>query len=98
MFAVTRRMKPARSPRSRRAGPWKPRLAGLEDRTVPSRFMDGFEAPTLNQFWATSIQSGSVTHPSTVQVHTGNQSVQLNSTQTTQNKWIYLYHTFAQPT
>jgi hypothetical protein len=69
----------------------------LEDRTVPAGFVDGFEGPTLDPFWSTLTQSGSVTFPSTAQAHGGSQSVQMNSSVTPQNKDVELEHTFSQP-
>ena len=59
-------------------------------------YTDGFEAPTLNPFWSTSIQSGSIAL-STGQAHSGNQSVQLSSTDTGVTKSIQLFHDFSTP-
>lgn len=59
-------------------------------------FTDDFEGSTLNPFWSTREDSGSITFPSTAQVHGGSQSVQFNSTNEGQ-KEIYLYHNFAEP-
>jgi hypothetical protein len=70
----------------------------LEDRTLLSGFVDGFEGPTLNSFWTQHTQSGSITFPSTAQVHGGSQSVQLNSSATSQDKDIHLQHDFLEPT
>src|SRR5216684_3153869 len=75
----------------------KPCLEVLEDRIALSGFVDNFEGPTLNPFWAQYARSGSITFPSTAQVHSGSQSVQLNSTNTGRDKYISLEHTFAQP-
>lgn len=72
----------------------KPRLEVLEDRTVPATFTDGFEGPALDPFWGTTTNSGSVTFPSTAQVHSGLQAVQLNSTATSDGKLVALTHTF----
>ena len=58
--------------------------------------LDGFEATTLNPFWSTSIQSGSIAL-STGQAHGGSQSVQLSSTDTGVTKSIQLFHDFATP-
>ncbi len=62
-----------------------------------SVFTDGFEGSTLDPFWSTTEQSGSITFPSTAQVHGGSQSVQFNSTSGTGQKNIELNHTFAEP-
>src|SRR5438876_1073600 len=87
---------PKRRNRPVRAG-WKPLLELLEDRTLLSSFADGFEGPTLNPFWSTFTNAGSVTVPSGAQAHSGTHSAQFNSTYFSGNKEIYLYHQFAQP-
>jgi Ca2+-binding RTX toxin-like protein len=97
MFTRIRQAESVRKVTCNKPAPWQPRLEVLEDRTVPAGFVDGFEGPTLNPFWSAVTQSGSVTFPSTAAVHTGLQSVQLNSTNTGSNKYIALEHTFAQP-
>src|SRR5438105_2092033 len=76
---------------------WKPRLEALEDRTLLSGFVDNFEGPALNSFWSTSNQSGSISFPSAAQAHSGQQSVQFNSVQGSQQKTIQLQHAFASP-
>jgi hypothetical protein len=60
-------------------------------------FTDGFEGTTLDPFWTTLQNSGSITFPSTAQVHSGSQAVQFNSTFGTGQKNIELNHTFATP-
>jgi hypothetical protein len=59
--------------------------------------VDNFEGPTLNPFWTTTQNSGSIIFPSTLQAHSGAQSVEFTSTDTGSNKGISLEHTFAQP-
>lgn len=58
------------------------RVECLEDRLTPTGFVDNFESPTLDPFWREFGQSGSVTFPSTVNPHTGAQSVQFNTVNT----------------
>jgi hypothetical protein len=60
-------------------------------------FLDGFEGATIDPFWTVRTNSGSITFPSTAQVHSGAQSVQFNSTNTGSQKYISLEHTFAAP-
>lgn len=60
-------------------------------------FTDKFEGSTLDPFWSTVEQSGSVTFPSTARAHSGSQSVQFNSIVTSDQKWIGLFHDFAEP-
>jgi parallel beta-helix repeat protein len=60
-------------------------------------FSDGFEAPTLNPFWSTQTQSGSITLSSAL-AHTGSQSVEFDSSVTSQAKAVFIYHTFTTPT
>ncbi len=79
--------------RSRRS----PRLEQLEQRTLMAGFTDNFEGPALDPFWSPSAVSGSITFPSTAQAHSGNQSVQFNSTYNTGQKNITLAHDFASP-
>ena len=59
-------------------------------------FTDDFEGSTLDPFWSKIEQSGSITFPSSAQVHTGSQAVQFNSTSGGQ-KHIALHHDFAAP-
>jgi hypothetical protein len=59
-------------------------------------YTDGFEAPTLNPFWSTYSQSGSIAL-STAQAHSGEQSVQFTSSAGSENKSIELSHTFSTP-
>lgn len=63
----------------------------------PAEFSDGFEAATLNSFWSIRQDAGSITFPSTTQVHSGQQSVQFNSVADAGQKTIELKHTFAAP-
>jgi hypothetical protein len=63
----------------------------------PLDFSDNFEGSTLNPFWNDNFaQSGSITFPSTLQAHTGTQSVQLNSIAGNQID-VFLQHDFATP-
>jgi hypothetical protein len=59
-------------------------------------FTDGFEAATLDPFWSTRQDSGSVSVSGT-QVHAGTQALQLSSTSGTGEKYIWVFHTFDQP-
>jgi hypothetical protein len=63
----------------------------------PVTFTDDFEGTALNPFWSTVLVSGTITFPSSAQVHSGTQSLQVNSINTVENKWIRLRHTFNQP-
>lgn len=74
----------------------KPRLEALEERTLLSFFADSFEAPTFNPFWTKSEQSGTIT-PSAGCAHTGNQCAKFTTTQTSQDKWLFLSHSFSPP-
>lgn len=56
-------------------------------------FTDGFEGPTLDPFWTASASNGSITFPSTEQVHSGSQSVRFNSVAGL-NKDVNLIHNF----
>jgi hypothetical protein len=60
-------------------------------------FSDNFEGPALNSFWSISTAAGSVTFPSTTQAHSGNQSIQFNTTYYTGQKNIWLYHNYSVP-
>jgi hypothetical protein len=64
---------------------------------VRADFADGFEAPTLDPFWSTFIQGGSITL-SKAQAHSGVQSAQFSSFDTGSNKYEQLFHNFASPT
>ena len=57
-------------------------------------FTDGFEGATLNPFWTVSTSNGSITFPSTTQVHSGSQSVRFNTTGVGQDKSATLSHSF----
>jgi len=60
-------------------------------------YIDGFEAGTLNPFWSTNLQSGSITL-STAQAHSGSQSAQFSTTSTGSNMTAQLFHSFSSPT
>jgi virginiamycin B lyase len=60
-------------------------------------FSDNFEESALDPFWSTDIHSGSITFPSTAQAHSGSQSVQFNSTNSSEEKNIALFHHFDVP-
>jgi len=64
--------------------------------TAGISFTDGFEGATLDPFWSTRQDSGSVSLSNT-QVHTGAQALQLSSTSGTGEKYIWVFHTFDQP-
>ncbi len=72
-------------------------LEPLEERTLLSGYVDNFEGATLNSFWTTRQNSGSITFPSTAVAHGGHQSVQFNTTANTGQKNVELQHTFAAP-
>lgn len=97
MLSLLRRKKSAWKSNRQKRSSCRPRLEQLEDRTLLSGFVDGFEGPTLDPFWSTRENSGSITFPSTARVHSGRQSVQLNSTQNTGQKNIDLFHAFPEP-
>lgn len=59
-------------------------------------FSDGFEGASLDPFWSTTLISGSLTMPSTAQVHSGSQSIRFNTTSTGVNKYVFLEHHFAE--
>ena len=71
-------------------------ITALTDAPAPA-FYDGFESPQLNSFWTRTETSGYITIPSASNPHTGNQSLQFNSTNTGSDKWIHVDHAFAQP-
>jgi hypothetical protein len=71
-------------------------LERLDDRLTPSAYSDGFENPTLNSFWGTRTDSGSISSV-TSPVHGGGRAVQFNSVSTGANKYIELNHTFPTP-
>lgn len=60
-------------------------------------FMDSFEGASLNPFWSTYTQSGSISL-STAVAHSGQQSAQFTSTETGLDKNIFLFHDFTSPT
>src|SRR5260370_29037664 len=77
---------------------YRPRLDVLEDRTLLSGFVDGFEGPTLNPWWNGRVEnSGHLTFPSTAHFHGGTQSLELDSTYNTGQKDIRLQHFFDGP-
>lgn len=98
MFTRFRRTKGAECPSQRIAASCKPRLEALEDRSVPASFTDSFEGSSLDPFWTKIEVSGFVTMPSTEEVHTGSQSVQFTSTNTSVDKNAGLRHNFDEPT
>lgn len=59
-------------------------------------FTDDFEGSTLDPFWSTEENSGSITFPSTTQVYSGSQSIQFNSISDGGQKGMYISHTFAE--
>ena len=63
--------------------------------TFAIAFTDGFEAATLNPFWTSKAQSGSISLGSTM-VYAGSQSLQLQSYYYSGQKDIRLFHTFEQ--
>jgi hypothetical protein len=65
---------------------------------MPPDFVDHFEGTSLDPFWSTTAISGSIIFPSTGQAHGGLQSVQFNSTATTNDKYIDLHHDFSSST
>ncbi len=71
---------------------------GLFSLAARAAFVDTFEGATLNSFWSKSEQSGSVVFPGTTRAHDGSQCVELVSTNSASDKWIYLNHQFAGPT
>lgn len=60
-------------------------------------FTDGFEGSTLDPYWSTREESGSITLSSSGQVHSGTQAAQFNSTYNTGEKDIRLIHDYGQP-
>jgi hypothetical protein len=97
MFSFFHRAKSASKMTRRCAATRKLELEALEDRRLLSGFADGFEAPTLDPFWATVTNSGSVALTPTGPAHSGSQSVQLSSVQTGSQKSIDIHHDFAKP-
>ncbi|HRZ36328.1 MAG TPA: hypothetical protein P5534_08185 [Candidatus Paceibacterota bacterium] len=63
--------------------------------TFAIAFTDGFEGATLNPFWTSKAQSGSISLGSTM-VYAGSQSLQLQSYYYSGQKDIRLFHTFEQ--
>lgn len=60
-------------------------------------YIDGFEAKTINPFWSTNLQSGSITL-STAEAHSGTQSAQFSSTANGSTTAESLFHDFSSPT
>ncbi len=61
-------------------------------------FSDDFEGSSLNPFWSTlqtTPPTGFITFPSTVQAHSGSQSVQFNTQSTPNEKDVGLLHNFS---
>ena len=76
----------------------KPQLEVLEARTLLSGgFSDSFEGTTLDPFWSSNTQSGSI-QLTTAMAHSGSQSVEFISTETALTKEIQLFHNFSSPT
>jgi hypothetical protein len=71
---------------------------GLFGLSAKAQFSDGFEGPSLDPFWSTSLQSGYIVCPSSTRAHTGSHSLELVSTSTSSDKWVFVYHQFQQPT
>jgi hypothetical protein len=66
----------------------------LEGRSLLSGgFSDSFEGASINPFWSILNRSGSVSLSSN-KAHTGSQSVRLDTTSTSQNKLVELFHQF----
>lgn len=59
-------------------------------------FVDGFEGPSIDPFWSSFTDNGSITLTSTI-AHSGGQSAQFSSFNTSSNKYEYLFHDFATP-
>lgn len=99
MARATSRVTPTnRATRDRDRHRRRPQVERLEDRCLLSAgFSDGFEGPTLDPFWSTSTQSGSISLTTSV-VHGGNRSAQFSSTSTGLDKHINLFHDFSSPT
>ncbi len=97
MWSVLRRNRTARNRNCWKVSDFKPIIDTLESRLLLSGFTDDFEGPTLDSFWNKVEASGYITFPSTVQAHSGTQSVQLNSTFNTGQKNIRLHHDFPVP-
>ncbi len=79
------------------SGPsWRPAWTAYFDDfaidTVDESYFDGFEAP----FWTLTEQSGAV-RESTKRPHEGSRSAEFVSTNTGQDKWIYMTHDFDEP-
>ena len=71
---------------------------GLFISAAHADFVDNFEGTTLNPFWSKSEQSGSVVFPGTTRAHSGSQSVELVTTNSSLDKWVFLNHQFSAPT
>jgi hypothetical protein len=76
----------------------KPLVETLEDRNVPSGFIDGFEGPSLDPFWNHKTQVSGTIAPTTALPHSGQQSLQMQTVNTSSNKYLFLGHNFADPT
>jgi hypothetical protein len=61
-----------------------------------SGFTDSFEGAALDPWWSTFTQSGSISL-STAQARTGKQSLQLDTTASSLDKGVGVYHSFASP-
>ncbi len=72
-------------------------VAGTMVAGAATVYRDDFESAALNSFWSRWESSGSITFPATTRAHSGGQSVRLNSTSTSSNKNIELFHNFNAP-
>ncbi len=98
MFSQLRRQRNPNSNRGHKRLHWKPYLESLEARSLlRGGFTDGFEGATLDPFWSTYTQSGSI-QLTTAMAHSGSQSVEFSSTQTSLSKYVNLFHNFSSPT
>jgi hypothetical protein len=59
-------------------------------------FTDPFEGATLDSFWTSGAQNGTITFPATDRVHGGTQAVRFNATGSGQ-KELSLSHQFSKP-
>jgi len=60
-------------------------------------FIDGFEGSTIDPYWSTFLQNGSITLTTAI-AHSGKQSAQFSSTDANANRYEQLFHNFATPT
>lgn len=69
-------------------------VSGTAPASADLTFTDGFEGSTLDPFWYTREESGSITLSSAGQVHSGSQAAMFTSTYNTGQKEIWLLHDF----